>query len=101
MVGMEIMHPALHQPILLQFLPFESLTPDLILSLIERVNQSKRGLVFDEHIRIHAVIIKNPRGGARKRRADFANFDDWVAQHCGRSGSLIKVTNISLKGNNR
>lgn len=92
MVGMEIMHPALTESILVPFQLFENMTPDLILSLIERVNQSKRGLVFDENLTIRAVIVKNPRGGARKRRGDFANFDDWVREHCGRRGSLIKVS---------
>lgn len=89
---MEIMHPALSESILIPFVLFEAMTPDMILSMIERVNQSKRGLIFDENLTIRAVIVRNPRGGARKRRGDFANFDDWIKEHCGRSGSLIKVS---------
>jgi len=96
MIGLELNHPALDEPILLPFRPADTLTADQILSLIERVNQSRSELAFDQFLTIRAVIVQNPAGGGRQRRSDIANLDDWVASHCAHGGSLIKVGSAFL-----
>jgi len=68
MIGLEINYPALDEPILLPFRPAGTLTADQILSLIERVNQSRSELAFDQFLTIRAVIVQNPAGGGRQRR---------------------------------
>jgi hypothetical protein len=92
MVGLEFMQPGvLRDGILLPFRPIETLTPEQILSLFERIRQSRKGLEFTTQMRVHAIIVRNPAGGARKRRSDIGNLDTWVESHCGHGGSLIKV----------
>jgi len=91
LLGLEINHPALGHPILVPFRAAGNLTADQVFSLIERVTQSKRALAFDQYITIRAVIVQNPTGGARKRRTDVANIDEWAESHCGKAGSLIRV----------
>jgi len=96
MIGLEINHPALDEPILLPFRPAGTLSADQILSLIERVNQSRSELAFDQFLTIRAVIVQNPAGAGRQRRTDIANIDEWVKSHCGHGGSLIKVGSAVL-----
>lgn len=92
MIGMEINHPALTEPILLPFHRADTLTPDHIFSLIERVAQSKKELRFDQFMTIRAVIVHNPTGaGGLKRRSAVGNLDDWVQSRCGSRGCLIAV----------
>jgi len=96
LLGLEINHPALGHPILVPFRAAGNLTADQVFSLIERVTQSRRALAFDQYITIRAVIVQNPTGGARKRRTDVANIDEWVESHCGKAGSLIRVCFFTL-----
>lgn len=81
MVGMEITHPLLNTPILIPFGPAEALTVDRVLGTIERVNQSKNGLILDDQISVRVIIVHQPQGSGRslrKRRAQIANLDEWI-----------------------
>jgi hypothetical protein len=96
MLGLEITHPCLDESILIPFRPIGDMTVDNILSVIERVNQSKRTLNFDENITIRAVIVHQPQGcgGRRMKRGRVVNIDEFIAAHSGRGGCFIKVENI-------
>jgi len=91
MVGLDIRHPALDRPILLPFRPIETLTVDQILSLIERVVQSKNDLKFDEFMTIRAVVVQNPVGAGRTPRNTFSNMADHIKFHRKPGGSLTTV----------
>jgi hypothetical protein len=58
------------------------MTVDHILSIVERVAQSKRGLSFDNEIMIRAVSINQPRGGGGNpiKRKHVINKKDWIAK---------------------
>jgi len=93
-MGLEIRHPALSEPILMPFRPAGAITVDMILSLIERIAQSKIALTFGETLTINAIIVRNCVGGGnRKCREDVANADEFIKSNSGHGRPLITVKN--------
>lgn len=58
-VGLEIKHPSLDQSVLVPFTAHKDLNADKVLSIIERVQQSKRSFAFNEGMSVKVIIVKD------------------------------------------
>ena len=63
MAAVTISHPALENPIYLNWSTVEKLTPMKLLEEIKKRQQSKRDLQFDQQMRIRMQHVKMPKGG--------------------------------------
>ena len=94
--GAEVQHPALDTPVLITFRKKDSLTPELITSRIEAIQQSKKDFQFDDEMLIKIVKISMPQGmGNEKLRSGLLN--EYYFKRQGHGSCFIRIQNNDFK----
>ena len=94
--GAEVQHPALDTPVLITFREKDSLTPELITSRIEAIQQSKRDFQFDDEMLIKIVKITLPTGQGNRKIGDTIS-ETFLKKHGGHGSSFIQIQNKDWK----
>ena len=95
-IGVEISHLSFDHSVLVPFSDKNSMTIDKVLSVMERVQQSKREFEFSEAMIVKVVAVKNPSGGGKTTATSqhkIVNFNEWFTAHSGHGGCFIQVKN--------
>jgi len=93
-VGVELNHMSLSSRVLVPFTPASEISGDKVLSVMERIQQSKESFKFDESMVMKLVIVEMPQGGKGPHEASntrIVNWDEWYKKHCGHGGCFLKV----------
>jgi len=67
---------------------------DRILSVMERIQQSKENFQFDQAMTMKLVIVEMPKGGKGNNEGSntrIVNWDAWYKKHCGHGGCFLQV----------
>jgi len=93
-VGVELNHMSLSSRVLVPFTHASQMSGDKVLSVIERIQQSKESFKFDESMIMKLVIVEMPQGGMHPYEASntrIVNWDEWYKKHCGHGGCFLQV----------
>ncbi|MCP4549576.1 MAG: hypothetical protein GY835_24230, partial [bacterium] len=92
-VGMEIKHPGLDKSILVPFSTPARLTADKLMTWIEKIRQSKKGLALDEEMTVKFVRIRPPQGRGWRKESR-GHWETWYNREITeKKGCLIAIKN--------
>ncbi len=91
-VGVEIRHPSLDKHILVPFTNREKLTGEKLLLWIEKVQQSKEELNFDDQMVLQFTRITPPAGNGWSKQFR-GHWDKWYKLHSGPRGCIHTIEN--------
>jgi len=94
-VGVELDHINLDRRVLVPFANVANFTVDRILSVMERVQQSKQTFGFDLNMTMKLVIVRDPEGAGKSRHerttTRIVNWAEWKKKHTGHGGCFVQV----------
>jgi len=93
-VGVELDNINLDRRVLVPFANVADMTVDMILSVVERVQQSNKSFGFDNHMTMKLVVVRNPRGAGPtfdRSTTRIVNWAEWKRRHTGHCGCFVQV----------
>jgi len=94
-VGVELDNINLDRRVLVPFANVADMTVDRILSVVERIQQSKKSFDFDNHMTMKLVVARNPQGAGRgcweRTATRIVNWAEWKRRHTGHGGCFVQV----------
>jgi len=94
--GIEIFQRHLDRSALVPFTPVSEISASKILSIMERIQQSKKEFSLSEDMLIKLIVVKDVRGAGGKTRCEgsltkIVNWDEWYSRHTKPGGAILKV----------